>query len=96
MVISGSGRAGAVCEESWDAFADSQVVNIDGYPSTLPSWDVLLRARRLIGIRYRLFDRNCDHVVAVAHGLKPESPQVAGTVAIAAIAALVFAAGSSR
>lgn len=93
-VISGSGRAGSVCEESWDAFADGQVVNIDGYPSTLQPWDVLLRARRLIGTRYRLFDWNCDHVVAVAHGLKSESPQVAGTVAIAAIVALVLAASS--
>jgi hypothetical protein len=94
MVISGSARAGCVCEESWDDFADGQPVKEEGYPSALPPWEVLRRVRSLIGTPYRLFDWNCDHVVAVAHGRKPESPQLVGTAAIAAVVALVLAASS--
>jgi hypothetical protein len=86
MVISGSGRAGCVLEEPWDAFADGSAATIEGYPSQLPAFDVLRRARAHIGTRYRLFDWNCDHVVAVAHGQKPESPQVAATTAAVVLA----------
>lgn len=92
MVISGSARAGQVCEEPWDAFADGKQVQNNGYPSRLPVWEVLRRARALIGTRYHLFDFNCDHVVAVAHGLKSESPQVALTLAATAILVALLAA----
>lgn len=92
MVISGSARAGRVCEEPWDAFASGGEVRNDGYPSDLPPWEVLRRSRALLGTSYRLFDFNCDHVVAVAHGQKPESPQVALTVAVAALVAALLVA----
>lgn len=96
MVISGSGRAGCVCEEPWDAFASGHPIRDEGYPSNLPSWEVLRRVRTVIGTPYHLFNWNCDNVVAVAHGLKHESPQLAGTVALAGVAALLLAAASTR
>jgi hypothetical protein len=90
MVISASARAGAVCEESWDVFSDGKQVFDGGYPSQLPQWDVLHRARMLIGRRYQLIEFNCDHFVALAHGdEEPRSPQLAGTMTIALLAVLV-------
>jgi hypothetical protein len=86
IVISNSGRAGYVCEEPWDVFAAGYPVQFDGYPSGLPSFEVLRRARALIGTRYQPLHWNCDHLVAVAHGQEPESPQVAATATVAVIA----------
>ena len=92
MVISGSARRGQVCEESWDTFRDGFDVQDDGYPSTLPTFEVILRVRALLGTRYKVFELNCDHVVAIAHGQAPQSPQVAGTVAVATLVVAFIAA----
>ncbi|HKT72545.1 MAG TPA: lecithin retinol acyltransferase family protein [Steroidobacteraceae bacterium] len=85
-VFSGSARRGAVREEPWECFSRGKPVRDDGYPSALAANEVLRRARELVGRRYHIFDLNCDHVVAIVHGQKPESPQVHATVAIALIA----------
>jgi Lecithin retinol acyltransferase len=94
MVISGSARAGAVCEESWDQFADGGGVCTDGYPSTLRPDDVVSRARALIGSPYRLLDFNCEHVVAAAHGQTPKSPQLVLVAAVAVVALIFWAVKS--
>ncbi len=83
MIISNSARSGGVREELWGVFAEGCVVTVDGNPSGLPHFEVLSRARSLIGTQYDLFRWNCEHFVAYAHGLKPQSAQVAITVAIA-------------
>lgn len=85
MVISASGRAGRVCEEPWDTFSGGLAVRDDGYPSTLPPYEVVARARAHIGTPYQTLSWNCDHLVARAHGQAHESPQVAATVAVAVL-----------
>ena len=91
-VISGSARVGNVAEESWDSFAGGRPVKADGYPSRLPAHEVVRRSRELIGARYHLLNFNCDHVAAAAHGRELASRQLVATVAIAALAAALWAA----
>lgn len=82
MVISNSAPAGGVTEEPWDTFAAGNEVTIEGYPSDLPPWTVIQRARVRIGTSYQLFNWNCEHLVSYAHGQRPASPQVATVVAL--------------
>jgi hypothetical protein len=92
LVISGSGRAGKVCEEPWDNFAAGSVPQIDGYPSKLPAHEVVRRARQTVGKAYQVLQWNCDHVVAFAHRQKLESRQVHGAIAVALLALTFLAA----
>lgn len=96
MVISSSARAGRVCEEPWDEFAQGKPILIDGYPSGLAPYEVLRRARELIGMRYHVLNWNCEHVVSYSHGLKPQSPQVAATLLLGAAGILALAATRGR
>lgn len=91
MVISTSARAGGVREESWDTFAQGRVVSVEGYPGNLPRWEVVRRARLLIGTRYDLLSKNCEQFVTFVHGLKPQSAQLAFTVLIALCAGVLAA-----
>jgi hypothetical protein len=92
MIISNSARSGGAHEESWDVFAEGGAVKVDGYPGGLPNFEVLSRAKSLINSKYDLLRWNCEHFVAYAHGLKPTSPQVAVTVAIATLCLSVLIA----
>ena len=92
MVISNSARSGTVLDESWDVFAQGRTVSIQGYPGRLPAHEVLRRARSLVGTQYHLRGWNCEHLVTYAHGLKPQSPQVVATVAIALFGAVIVTA----
>jgi hypothetical protein len=92
MIISNSARSGGVHEEFWDVFAEGGTVMVDGYLGGLPNFEVLSRAKSLISSQYDLLRWNCEHFVAYAHGLKPTSPQVAVTVAIATLCIGVLAA----
>jgi len=56
---------------------------VDGYPGNLPGWEVVHRARSLIGTQYDLLTKNCEQFVTFVHGLKPQSTQLALTVVIA-------------
>ena len=98
-VISASWRHGQVIEEGLTQFADGRKVRIIGYLGTSPGWEVLARARAMLGAPYRLLAWNCDHHVRYAHGLSLVSPQVRraiGTLAVgmAAVAILVQLARS--
>ena len=92
MVISTSFRSGGVREEPWDVFAQGLVVTVDGYLGDLPSWKVVRRARSLIGAKYDVLARNCEHLVTYVHGLKPQSSQVALTFAIVTLCVGALAA----
>ena len=48
-----------------------------------------------VGMIHHVLDFNCDHVVAVAHGQQAQSPQVAFTLALAALAVVLSAARSA-
>jgi hypothetical protein len=39
----------------------------------------------MVGTRWDLFWFNCEHFVRLAHGLEPQSPQLQGGVALAAL-----------
>ena len=58
-----------------------------GYPSNLAPIEVIRRARLLTGHPYSLLGFNCEHFVRIAHGLRPESPQVRGWALLALITA---------
>jgi len=92
LIISNSARANGVQEEPWEVFAEGHIVKVEGYPSNLSNHEVVSRAQSYIGTQYDLFSWNCEHLVAVAHGLKSQSPQVAATVAVAALCFTVLAA----
>ncbi len=94
MVISASARAGVACEEPWELFSGGSEVQDEGYPGTLPKWQVLQRARMMIGRGYLLLKFNCDHFIAIAHGQEPRSPQLGATIAVAFVAMIVGAAMS--
>lgn len=85
MIISNSARAGGTYEEPWDVFAEGHIVTVESYPSDLPNHEVVNRARSFVGTQYDLFSWNCEHLVTVSHGLKSQSPQVAITIAVAAM-----------
>ncbi|HEX3430503.1 MAG TPA: lecithin retinol acyltransferase family protein [Rhizomicrobium sp.] len=90
-VIANTPRLG-VAELQWDVFANGQMVRIDGYPSKLPPFAVLFRARRLIGTQYSLGSFNCEHFVNYCHGLRPDSPQVVAAVGAAIVVGLFMLA----
>ena len=94
MVISNSARADRVTEEPWDVFADGQPVVVEGYPSNLPTWAVVHRARELIGVRYDLFRWNCEHLTSYAHGSVPRSPQFGFLVTVTLLAGILAIAGN--
>lgn len=92
MVISTSVRSGGVHEEPWGTFAQGRDVTDNGYPGRLPGWEVVRRARSLIGTQYDLLTKNCEQFVMFAHGLKPQSAQLALTVVIALCVGVLAAA----
>jgi hypothetical protein len=61
-----SARAGGVAEELWEVFAAGQPVTVEEYPSALPGYVILQRARSHIRTKYQLFDWNCEHLVSHA------------------------------
>ena len=96
MVISNSARAGGVAEEPWEVFAAGQAATVEEYPSTLPGYVILQRARQHIGTKYQLFDWNCEHLVSHAHGKRPESPQVAAAIIVAVLVGVIGFARAHR
>ncbi len=81
-IISCSGRAGQVVEETAHEFANGGDIKVHGYPGSLSPHEVIQRARRRMGTKYDLFKWNCEHFARWAHDLKPESPQLQATVAV--------------
>lgn len=92
MVISSSGRRGGVFEEPWDEFRQGSPVYLEGngHPGTLPSHEILRRARSVIGTSYDLLTWNCDDLVTYAHGIKSQATQLGATFAIAVIGCVLL------
>ncbi|MCG7980275.1 MAG: lecithin retinol acyltransferase family protein [Candidatus Thiodiazotropha taylori] len=79
-----------MAEEKEEIFADGCKIKIHGYPSQLPPFVVLRKARNKLGTKYDVFKWNCEHFVRWAHGLKPESPQLQVAI-LGVVSLLVFA-----
>lgn len=79
--------------QSWAEFSAGRQLRIVGYPSALPSWQVLARAQKAIGREYSWLSWNCEHFVNHAHGLKAESAQVIGWATLAGTLGLIAALG---
>lgn len=94
MIISCSGRAGEVREETEEEFSQGNEIVSEGYLGNLHVQEVLYRARRCIGKKYSLLSWNCEHFVRYAHGLEPSSPQLATTFVLASLG--VFAVVALR
>lgn len=87
-VISNSKRHGKVVEESLSSFLNGKPLSLIGYPSTLPGYEVISKARELVGEKWNLVKSNCEHFAHHVHGLKPTSPQL--LLGVASMAVLVL------
>ena len=88
-VISCSLQQRRVVEETLEEFSGGHPVTIEGYPGTLPPFEVIARARAKLGTPWDLFSFNCEHFVNWAHGRKADSPQLRSAVTLAMILGLV-------
>ena len=88
-VISCSRRRRGVAEESVSEFANAAAVTAIGYPGKLSPFEVVWRAKSMLGMRWHLFKFNCEHFVNRAHGLESESPQLQAAVALSALIVVV-------
>ncbi len=90
MVIANAASTSGVAEISWDEFSEGKVVQVEGFPGTVPATTALARVRSKIGTPYNLLNWNCEHLVRYAHDLPPKSPQLA-LAAMGLLAALFLA-----
>lgn len=93
-VISNAGDHGKVVEQPLAEFHGKWDLKIEGYWGSLPYQEVLARGRGQVGSIYSLFTWNCEHFVRFAHGIKPESPQLAAIAAVGVLAVALI--GLSR
>lgn len=95
MVITSDPVVGVI-EQSWDGFRAGQIPQVEGYPSRLPYYEVVRRARSRLGTRYHLFDFNCDQLKNYAHALPVLSEQVQAVALTAAIVGLAMAIAARK
>lgn len=82
MLISATQRNGTVREESWEKTTENKHTSVVNIESTKEAIDILKDARFMIGEwKYSLTNRNCEHFVKWALGLRVESVQVKNTLA---------------
>lgn len=93
MLISATKRNGTVQEEPWHVVTDGKETYVAHVEGELPIQQVLSKARSQIGKwSYSVTERNCEHFVKWASGIKVSSTQVkAGVGGAVAGAALVAA-----
>lgn len=75
-VISNTGKYGKVVEQTIEEFCDGGDLVNHGRMGSLPTEEILSRARRALGKKYSILTSNCEHFVRHAYGVKEESPQV--------------------
>ena len=92
MVVASAQDSSGVAEVPWDTFTGGKQAFIEGYPSELPPHMVLYNARCLVGQAYDALTANCEHFVYRCHGQQPNSPQVAGVLALSFLGVLAAAA----
>jgi len=76
LIYSNSLRSGRVALEPLVEFKGPYEFATVAQPTNLPAWQVLARARHMLGMRWNLFTWNCEHFVFSAYGLPPQSPQL--------------------
>jgi hypothetical protein len=95
-VIHNSKDLRCVIESSFEEFiSNSQSVHWS-YPSNSSPSAVEARARKALGLPYRLLTFNCEHLATWAHGLEPESPQIKLIASFAVAAAFLFVIAKAR
>jgi len=94
FVISNSSSNGGATEDDWETFSGGQNCQIVGFPSSLPSSQVIANARQLSARRYNLILWDCERFAKACHGLPPRSTQLEITL-FAAFASLLFLAAQS-
>ena len=70
-------------------YADGRGLLQHSYLGSLPPEMVLARARAKLGTSYSLFNWNCEQFVRYAHGLNPESPQLATVASLLTLALVI-------
>lgn len=82
MLISATKRNGTVREEAWHVVTQGKNTYIADVQVTISPQDLLAKARSVIGKwNYSVLERNCEHFVKWAAGLKITSRQVVSGVA---------------
>jgi hypothetical protein len=79
---------GGVVQQSLGEFANGKDIHFAGNPGVLPAEVVAQRAASCVGKPWNLLNANCEHFVYWAHGLQPQSPQLARAAGLLAIGAL--------
>ena len=97
MLISATSRTGTVMEEPYDIVVAGRPTNYAPQQSTLPSHEILERARSQIGKwRYQMLHQNCEHFANWAAGLELGSRQVRGALLGAGVAATAVVVRSKK
>jgi hypothetical protein len=92
MVIHASKTLGHVVEESLENFTEGRSVLVESLPGMWQGQAIVGRARTYLGRRYELGNFNCEHLVTLALGGKPDSPQLVAWILIGLAGLLVVAA----
>jgi hypothetical protein len=92
MVIHASKTLGRVAEESLENFAEGRSVLVEFLPGMWQGQVIVDRARTYLGRRYELGNFNCEHLVTLALGSKPDSPQLVAWILIGLVGLMVVAA----
>lgn len=76
-VIANTPKYGEVVEQTLDDFCNGLNYQIISKPQNfMIGLRAVQKARQLIGKPYNVFSYNCEHLIAEAFSLKPESPQL--------------------
>lgn len=88
-VISASFLHRGVIEQPLREFANGKKIHFAGNPAILPPEIVVQRAESRIGEPWHLLNANCEHFAHWAHGLQPQSPQLARAAGVLIIGAVM-------
>ena len=76
LVVHGSKEKGIVCLDRLSDIAGDRPITNHGKWTTLPDHIVVQNAHELVGEPYRLFSKNCEHIVREISGVRSVSPQI--------------------
>lgn len=89
LVVHASKENGVVLARISNVIAGKHVINHERW-GEISNFKIILRAISMIGKPYNLFERNCEHVVRYASGVKVESPQIQLAVTAVLVAGALF------
>ncbi len=91
IVVYANSPERGVARQTLSEFSASRPVRVETLPAGADQdpWRIVARAERMLGLPYVLTSFNCDHFVAAALGMKPESKQLQTAGWLAGLALMV-------